>query len=99
MKSRVFLIVRVSFGSLSAREERGTTAREPPQTPSSRPRMSPEWGPPRSEGLSTIVAVTNYARAWTAERGRCHRFVHGSQDGHPTNCPEPALTSSGSAFR
>jgi hypothetical protein len=61
--------------------------------------MSPEWGPPRSEGLSTIVAVTNYARAWTAERGRCHRFVHGSQDGHPTNCPEPALTSSGSAFR
>jgi hypothetical protein len=33
--------------------------------------------------------VQDYAQAWTAERGRCHRFVYEEPDGRPTNCPEP----------
>jgi hypothetical protein len=31
----------------------------------------------------------DYAGAWSAERGRCHRFVYGDEDGHPTECPAP----------
>ena len=44
-------------------------------------------------GLSTISDVQDYAGAWTAERGRCHRFVCVDDDGRPANCPEPTLTS------
>lgn len=47
----------------------------------------------RSEGLSTIAAMQDYAGAWTAERGRCHRFVYTEDDGRPANCPEPIVTS------
>jgi hypothetical protein len=46
----------------------------------------------RSESPSTIVAVLDYAGAWTAERGRCHRLVYDS-DGKPDNCPKPPVTS------
>jgi len=35
----------------------------------------------------------DYAGAWSAEHGRCHRFVYGSEDGHPTHCPDPTVTS------
>jgi hypothetical protein len=34
----------------------------------------------------------DYAGAWSAERGRCHRFVY-DPDGKPDNCPEPTVTS------
>jgi hypothetical protein len=37
--------------------------------------------------------MEDYAGAWADERGRCHRFVYGSEDGHPTHCPEPTVTS------
>ena len=47
----------------------------------------------RSECLATITAVQDYAGAWTAERGRCHRFVYVEDDGRPANCPEPTVTS------
>ena len=33
----------------------------------------------------------HYAEA--AERGRCHRLVYGTEDGHPEHCPEPTVTS------
>jgi hypothetical protein len=47
----------------------------------------------RSEGPSTIVAVQDYAGAWSAERGvRGHRFVY-DPDGKPGNCPEPPVRS------
>jgi len=45
------------------------------------------------EGPSTIVAVQDYATAWTAEGGRCHRLIYGSEDGHPEHVPEPTVTS------
>ena len=35
----------------------------------------------------------DYAGAWSAERGRCHRFVYGDDDGHPTECPAPPVGS------
>jgi hypothetical protein len=42
----------------------------------------------------TILAVKDYAGAWSAERGRCHRFVYTSDDdGCPMNCPLPPVTS------
>jgi hypothetical protein len=34
--------------------------------------------------------VEDYAEAWSAERGRCHRLVYDS-DGKPDNCPEPPV--------
>ena len=34
----------------------------------------------------------DYAGAWSAERGRCHRFVYDVDD-KPTGCPEPPVTS------
>jgi hypothetical protein len=37
--------------------------------------------------------VEDYAGAWSAERGRCYRFVYGTEDGRPANCPEPTDTS------
>ena len=43
--------------------------------------------------LGTIFSVQDYAGAWTAQRGRCHRFVYTEDDGHPTNCPEPPVRS------
>jgi hypothetical protein len=55
--------------------------------------MSPDGGAPGSQGLSTIAAVQDYAGAWTAERGRCHRLVHGSEDGRPTHRQEPPARS------
>jgi hypothetical protein len=48
--------------------------------------MSPDGGASASQGLGTIAAVQDYAGAWTAERGRCPRLVHGSEDGRPTYC-------------
>lgn len=47
----------------------------------------------RSSAVGTIGAVQDYAGAWTAERGRCHRFVYVDGDGRPANCPEPTVTS------
>ena len=32
-------------------------------------------------------AVQDYAGAWSAVRGRCHRMVYGDGDGHPEDCP------------
>ena len=37
--------------------------------------------------------VQDYAGAWTAERGPCHRFVYTEDDGRPTNCPKPPVRS------
>ena len=34
----------------------------------------------------------DYAGAWSAERGRCHRLVY-DPDGKPTGCPEPVTTT------
>jgi hypothetical protein len=36
--------------------------------------------------------VLDYAGAWSAERGRCHRCVYDA-DGKPDYCPEPTVTS------
>jgi hypothetical protein len=38
-------------------------------------------------------AMQDYAGAWSAERGRCHRFVYGTEDGHPEHCPRPPVSS------
>jgi hypothetical protein len=46
-----------------------------------------------SVGFSTIDAVQDYAEAWTAERGNCHRFVYTEEDGRPATCAEPTVTS------
>jgi len=43
--------------------------------------------------VGTLSTVHDYSGAWTAERGRCHRLVDGSKDGHPTHCPELTVTS------
>jgi hypothetical protein len=37
--------------------------------------------------------MRDYAGAWSAERGHCHRFVYNDEDGHPTECPEPPMRS------
>jgi hypothetical protein len=34
--------------------------------------------------------VEDYAGAWHAERGRCHRFVY-DEHGKPTSCPDPPV--------
>ena len=34
--------------------------------------------------------MVDYAGAWHAERGRCHRFVY-AEHGKPTVCPEPPV--------
>jgi hypothetical protein len=34
--------------------------------------------------------MEDYAGAWSAERGRCHRFVY-DPNGKPDNCPEPPV--------
>jgi hypothetical protein len=39
------------------------------------------------------VAVDDYAGAWSIERGRCHRFVYGVDDGHPEHCPSLPVAS------
>jgi hypothetical protein len=36
--------------------------------------------------------VEDYAGAWSAERGRCHRFVY-DPEGKPDYCPEPIVTA------
>jgi hypothetical protein len=48
-------------------------------------------GPERSQGLCTIPTVNDYAGAWTAERGRCHRFIYREDDGRPADCPGPPV--------
>lgn len=45
-----------------------------------------------SVGWTTFARVPDYARAWSSERGRCHRFVY-DEHGKPDNCPEPNATS------
>ncbi|MGO9657488.1 MAG: hypothetical protein ACLP7F_03870 [Acidimicrobiales bacterium] len=36
----------------------------------------------------------DYAGAWTAERGRCHRLVYDyDPDTKPTGCPAPSVAS------
>lgn len=38
--------------------------------------------------------MKDYAQAWQATRGRCHRFVYTSDDdGRPANCPELVVRS------
>ena len=39
------------------------------------------FGDSVSQAVATILAVEDYARAWTAERGLCHRFVYTDGDG------------------
>lgn len=46
-----------------------------------------------SHSLTSLPLVQDYAGAWTAERGRCHRFVYVDSDGRPANCPESTVTS------
>ncbi len=46
-----------------------------------------------SQDIGTILAVQDYAGAWTADRGRCHRFVYTEDDGRPINCPGPPVRS------
>jgi hypothetical protein len=36
--------------------------------------------------------VEDYAGAWSAERGRCHRFVY-DPGSKRDNCPQPTVTS------
>jgi len=55
--------------------------------------MAPEGGATVEGPEYDRRPVPDYAATWTAERGRCHRFVYGSEDGHPTHCPEPTVTS------
>jgi hypothetical protein len=42
-----------------------------------------------AKGCGQTGGMKDCAGAWTAERGRCHRFVYGYDDGHPNHCPEP----------
>jgi hypothetical protein len=37
--------------------------------------------------------MEDYAGAWMAVRGRCHRLVYGDGDGHPEGCPGVPVTS------
>ncbi|MGA3220355.1 MAG: hypothetical protein ABSE77_14965 [Acidimicrobiales bacterium] len=46
----------------------------------------------RSQGLTTIVGVQDYAGAWSDERARCHRLVY-DPGGKPTGCPAPPVAS------
>jgi hypothetical protein len=41
---------------------------------------------------SLTSPLVDYAGAWTAERGRCHRFVY-DPDGKPAGCPAPPAAS------
>jgi hypothetical protein len=45
-----------------------------------------------SVGWTTFARVQDYARTWSSERGRCHRFVY-DEHRKPDNCPEPNVTS------
>ena len=40
---------------------------------------------------ATIRPMNDYAGAWSADRGRCHRFVYTVDDGRPATCPEPPV--------
>ena len=44
-------------------------------------------------GLRYRRPVHDYAGAWSVERDRCHRFVDGTQDGHPEHCPGQPMAS------
>jgi hypothetical protein len=45
-----------------------------------------------SHPLTTILFVNDYAGAWTAERGGCHRLLY-DPDGKPTGCPAIPVAS------
>ena len=45
-----------------------------------------------SRTLASLPLVDDYAGAWTAERGRCHRLGY-DPDGKPTGCPAPRVAS------
>jgi len=49
----------------------------------------PQWSNGHTADVQSS-AMEDYAGAWSAERGRCHRFVYDS-NGKPERCPEPAV--------
>lgn len=45
-------------------------------------------GTPRAQGTAT---KTDYAGPWTAQRGRCFRFICVREGDYPTGCQEPPV--------
>ena len=60
------------------------------QRPAGRLRSLRAYPETPSLARGTVRAMEDYAGAWSAERGRCHRLVY-NPDGKPENCPEPPV--------